>query len=120
MSTPDWIAFKDREPTQADLPVVALDHNGEHFVFKRIQCTPGWHKAWVWWKPIGEPKPQPRLVLRHHDGREEGIAEPVYAFPSNGETQSGDEFFAGNKWYKMSAGVAIEANDSGTLRRRIA
>lgn len=119
MSTPDWIAFKDREPTQADLPVVALDHNGEHFVFKRIQCTPGWHKAWVWWKPIGEPKLRPQIILRHPDGREKVITEPVYTAPAIAEP--GDEYYDQRtmQWEVLTMRHPAQVSKNIT-RRRIA
>lgn len=114
----EWVAFKDREPTEADLPVVAcnkIDFNC--YCFNYVAPRAG--EKWTHWHPLpAPPTSKPKVFLRHHDGREEEILEPVYVFPSDA-TQDLDEILQNNQWLVSRRQLSIRPQDIGTIRRRI-
>lgn len=117
MSNTGWIAFNDREPTESDFPILVADYGGKHAI--SYYTTP--LEQWDVWQSFNLPEtPKSRVFLRHYDGVEEEILDPVYVFPESGLTVEGDELFAGGQWFKAKINLPIWERDIGTIRRRIA
>lgn len=112
----EWIQCSVREPTEADYPIVTEVSGELCGPYKRRPDIRDFRPD-VWWKSIGRPDPKPTLILRHPDGTEEVIHEPVYTFPR--DVIGGDEYYCSvNKsWEPTRPDLNVNFY---TIRRRLA
>lgn len=123
--THDWVSFKEREPTTAELPVEVFRPHlpNELWIYRPGDSMDVDHnkKNGTFWRPHVAPEPlKPQVFLRHYDGREEEIEGPVYIFPETIET--GDEWVVVTDIGEVQWVRCLKPSDENPkrVRRRIA